>query len=348
MKKILGVSAMIKNTNALKALAAVKDSGMEVVLATTTKKGDAEAIQVVTQNLADADVVIVGLGSDNSPWQIEVQAAERAIVLGKPLVLLTDWPGTIRGRTEGRLSAEVLSKVVLAIVPKGDGELVCEVCPSAQVLETHHPDVEGAEIIVLTKSDLHRELGIADGNYVVIITGGKTREVNKEVLFLVKKAGLSDVAFLFLVHPGEQDTPIVVYEEYGARVIPAGTVVQGKKANSDFLLPLADAFFNIASTSADRAGFLRIPVLWAQTPLVRAILKKNSGSEVPPECTGDEPVAVPIATAAELVFAIQKLKGDISFVAELKRRQEMYYPVPTPEKGTAAKAMANAVLQICS
>lgn len=337
---------MIKNTNALKALVAMKDQRVNVVLATTTKKDDAEVASVVEQNLADADAVIVGLGSDNAPYQVEVSAAERAVALGKPLVLLTDWPGTIRGRTESRLSSGVLVKVVLAIVPKGDGQLAHEVCPSAQVLETHHPDIEGVNVVVVSKLELRQELGIANNAYVVVITGSKTREVNEEVLSLVKEAELADVQFLFLAHPGEQDTPVSVYEGYGAKVIPAGTVVCGQKATSDFLLPAADAFLNIASTSADRAGFLRIPVLWAQTPKVRAILKKNSGSEVPPECQGEKPVAVAVESVDGLQTVIAGLRSKPDWADLLRERQEKAYPLPTPTKGTAAKAMISAILAI--
>lgn len=345
--KVLGVSAMIKNTNTLKALAAVKDQGINVVLATTTKKDDAEIATVIEQNMVDADVVIVGLGSDNTPYQIEVGATERAVSLNKPLILLTDWPGSIRGRTENRLSVETLTKVALAIVPKGDGQLAREVCPSAQVLETHHPDIEGAEEVSVSRETLRKELEIDDNTFVAIIPGGKTKEVNLEVLSLVRDASLQNVVVLFLQHPGEENILASEYEGYGARVIPKGTTIAGEKASGDLLLPMANVFLNIASTLADRAGFLRIPVLWAQTPKVRAMFKKNSGDETPKECKGDDAVALSVRNAVELqecVTGLRRMGDDLPSM--LKSRQEKHYPLPTPARGSAGKSMVNVILEI--
>ena len=239
-----------------------------------------------------------------------------------------------------------MGKVALAIVPKGDATLARRVCPNAMVLETHHPDIEGAELVLVSREVLRAALNIPTDAFVALIPGSKTREVNEEVLATVRDAKLKNVVVLFLTHPGEQGTPSSVYEGYGVRVVPAGTMIAGQKSSADLLLPAADVFCNIASTSADRAGCLRIPTLWFQTPKVRAMLKKNSGNETPEECLGEKPVAVAIESADGLQTVVVGLRNKPEWIDELRERQEAHYPLPTPTKGTAVKAMASAILAI--
>lgn len=358
---LLCVSGMINNTNAFKALREyLEKRGDRVELVATTKSEDFEAAAAAIQGVPNADVVLVGLASSEALSRPEVAAVTRAYAAGKPFGFFVDFPGVLRGRGERWFGPTFLANAAFVfLVNERDEADARELCPRATACVTGHPKNEGAEEIMLSRSELRKALNLSEDSFVVLITGTKTQTVNEAVIGVVKSAydilrpagewAEFSPTFLYLQHPGEEGVDARVYEGCGGhcvRVISKGGKIGETSLSAETLLPAADVFLNIASTAVDRAGYLRMPILWALPREVREILKRNSGFAVPSECGGDEPVAMAVTDGAELALALRSLWKRESLGETLRHREESYYPIPTPPKGTAVKAMVEVLDRI--
>lgn len=342
---------MINNTNAFKALKKhLEAEGDTATLVETTRPSDFVASEVAKAAVSTADFILTGMASSRELSLPEITAVRAAKVAGKTYGFFSDWPGAIVGRGRGWFEEFLRSASAVFLVHTSDEEAAKELCPRAKVVVTGHPKDEGAGEVTKNRGEVLQYLRISLSEYVVFCTGTKTRSVNESVLRMISDVvgalGEQSPYFVFAQHPGEEGVGASDYKKFGVRVIPKGTKFSdGTPVTAELFLPAADIFLNIAGTAVSRAGYLRIPTLWALTPEVREILEKNSGSRSPLECQGAYPVAVPVQMHWELSGNVGLIRNG-NLRNELIQRMEKHYPLPTPAKGTAVRAMSEAIRSI--
>ena len=338
MKKVLMVSGMLNTTLAFEALKkSLIEAGDTVELYASTMPPVSETVQKIKDDVEWADIVLVGMASSPELAAGELVAVTQANTLGKPFGLFADKSGVIAGRDWFTPVRDRASFVFIQF--EDDVELAQKTCPHAAVVVTNHPKNEDAAAVNIPPEQIRARLGISQAASMVFVPGTKTLDICLEVLGLVKEAfALSsrpEFTVVFGQHPGDQND-VSNYDGFGAVVVPKSAGIRAED-----LIPAADVFGNILSTTVDRVMFLRKPALWIRTPSVVAFQRDKEGINLPILC--DRGLALAVYNAREFVNAIEQVKnGQFANLANQQALQAKMFPQPPP-RGTAVRLMAETL-----
>lgn len=318
-----------------------------------------ENLDGVTAAVIGAKAVLVGMSSSEKLASPELLAVKAAISAGVPVGLYCDAPGCHRRPWFSEVRENIRFLTIINESEKRDAQ---ELFPNAVIEATGNPDWDKYFFIKTTRQEVRLQLGIADDDKMIFVSGHKVTVITLPLIVSVLEA----VAFIqdlsFVGHPWNRLVTIlglhpgagVPFKEYsglhyagapvkvtvrkqGAEV--QGTPVQVTALTEEEMIVGSDLVIGACATAEVGAACQRVPAIAFMTQIT---LGRN------PEIFGErewewarQRTSLPVyAQPDELADTMQDLLDDTEIRSQLLVRQKEVFPRPEREGIALEKIVA--------
>ena len=355
---IVFVGHMVASSNIFRALAEELGGrrGHEVALFVADGK---DPFGVDFDFFADADILLVGMGSNPAIATQEIHACEVAKKHGTPYGMVSD---TYNVYTREWFSGVREDARILFVVTDTDKKNAAKLFPSA-VIVVSAPIRENGFFPLYSREHVREVFNIQPHEIVILAPAGKSikqadgsfdsSEIKLHFESVVQAVSANRELFekikIFLsTHPGdpvgpdqkpEAKTYDYIVKEANRKKADFVRIVSKSVMSSDNVLPGIDMIVGYASGVAEAAMCQRKPVINFFPELILNHLEKQSGSrEWPPVTLGAQSAVSSVEELTKEILYRLSAKG----YSDMRVVQEKEFPA-SKEKGEAIRVMANVV-----
>lgn len=313
----------------------------------------------ITEAVASAQFVSIGMSSMEKYARDEMFTAQEALRLGIPYGFYSDFPGCYNRTHFWPEGVAVGTSFYLAFnnVEARDAK---NTFAGASIYVVGSPQREKLAFPRYKRDDVRARLGIEPNEKVALLAGGKSVFGNMcrvgvvlSALHYATKHSKMKFRLLYSAHPGDM-LPRAVDQSNGKllealKEIEDGSMVPfkfvpGEKdlSTNDMITGSDIVFFGLTGTSAIEAAYQRVPVIQISNAFEHKKLLAETGLSVPEavECGAAEMFDCENGTVCGLAVKTLILTTDRPH--RLLESQEVAYPVPT-EVGTATKRAVRSI-----